>query len=44
MNAEIWLAIVLGFLGGFVFACLLLIGLVKAIVKKVSISSHEDDK
>lgn len=44
MNAEIWLAIVLGFLGGFVFACLLVIRLVKSVVKKVNISSHEDDE
>ena len=43
MNAELWLAAVLGFLGGFVFACLLLISFIKSIVKKVTVG-HEGDR
>lgn len=42
MNAELWLAIVLGFLGGFVFCVLILITFIESVVKKVSIGKDEE--
>lgn len=42
MNAELWLCILLGFMGGVIFAGLLVASFLRIIIKKVAIGKDEE--